>query len=461
MNKNIIELAKKDSQINTSGIFRNFTDFQNIMISDLTLVEILYEGEEEKLKNKTIFDLYTENNFNANIEYDKLIFTAKEMFEMTKDRTKYRDLVLGKLVRYGFYNIKIKEKISGEDGFDAFILEDKNKNIMLYFTCTNIIEEEDFLYDAYPLIENISKKTNKFSNIIGSKKIYTSQNKQAIRLIKKCLNELKNTSKIIVAGFSLGGSLAEKAYLNVCDKYNDKIDRLILFNPYHNKLNDNDILILKSNKKVKIYATEGDIVSTVFNYSELEKITKTVYIDYNTCIDKAINEINNNKNVLNILFEYFKNKYCDYLICTCIEVKRKHKLNLIIKVALNISISKLKKLKLKNIDAIVLIEKLNKIINKISPILKKFKYDIQSKYNLIFLKNLKYIEIIFTSLHLPYIIDINKDISFDKNGKIQNKIEVDNTFYSLSYPSFEETSKQLFGCNAYDELSKIIKDLLK
>ena len=110
--KEILKKAIVDSQINTLGIFEKFTDFQNIMLSDISLMDLLWEGDEINLKNKTIGDLYLENKTLEDIEYENIMFSGNEMLEMTikENWNKYRSLVLGKLVRYGFSNIKIIEK---------------------------------------------------------------------------------------------------------------------------------------------------------------------------------------------------------------------------------------------------------------------------------------------------------------------------------------------------------------
>lgn len=462
----IKKLAMLDAQINTSGKFSEFTDFQNIMISDLAFLELLWEGDEDNLKRKTISELYLEslNKYNMNsIEYEKLVFNANEMLEMAKleNRKKYRSLVLGKLVRYGFSDIKIQKKISGNDGFDAFILKDIDNNIMLHFPCTNLVETADYMYDSYPILESISNKTGKVGNLMGGKKIYDSQQTQAKEVLNECIKKISNKSKIIISGFSLGGSLAEVSYLNNYNKYSDKISDIILFNPYHNRLTNSESLILKSSGKLKLYATEGDVVSTVFNYNDLNDVTKTIYIDYNNGIKNGINQIDNNSSVLNLVVQFLKNKYCDNTILACEKIKAKTPFNFPLHASLKGAILGLKTIKKTNIDATKLLSRINSVVGGILPILKKFGYDINERYNLEFLQNLKYIEIMFTNLHLTYTVDINKKVSFDKNGKVRTKIEFDGVEHKLEYPSFTKTTTQLLGSDPYNELTNIANDFLK
>ena len=77
-------------------------------------------------------------------------------------------------------------------------------------------------------------------------------------------------------------------------------------------------------------------------------------------------------------------------------------------------------------------------------------------FNLEFLENLHFIEIIFTSTHLVYTVDSNKEISFNDKGKIINKLKLNDKEYKIQYPSFDETTTKLFGANPYKEVSNII-----
>ena len=459
-------LANSDTQINTNGKFDEFTDFQNIMLSDLSLLELLWDGNESDLADKNIDELYIESlnskNF-SNIEYDKLIFDGNEMIEMAKEenRDEYKFLVLGKLVRYGFSNIKIKEKISGKDGFDAFVLEDTDGNTMLYFPCTNLVEEADYLYDSYPVLDSLSNKLGTISNLIGAKKIYNSQQFQAKELLNECIKKISSNSKIIVSGFSLGGSLAEVAYLNSYKDNSSFLGNLILFNPYHNRLNNSEIKLLKECNKLKLYVTEGDAVSTVFNYADLSDMAKTVYINYQSCIKDTMNDIDNKQSVLNLIVDNFKNKYCNRIISICDDIKQKTPLNLSLHAALNVVSNGIEKVKKQEIDATNLLKQVNNIVEGIFPVLKKFGFDISENYNLEFLDNLEYVETIFTTTHLTYSVDRNKETSFDQNGNIKSEVEVRGANYRIGYPSFTTTTTKIFGSDPYNELSNMLNDLLK
>jgi len=457
--KKILNKAIVDSQINTLGIFEKFTDFQNIMLSDISLMDLLWEGDEINLKNKTIGDLYLENKTLEDIEYENIMFSGNEMLEMTikENWNKYRSLVLGKLVRYGFSNIKIIEKISGLNGFDIFVLEDKIGDIMIYFPCTNLVELEDYLYDSYPIMDSLSKKGKLIGNITKAKKIFDSQQKQAKEILLKYLNESNN--RVYVSGFSLGGSLAEYSYLNCYKEYSNKLGNIILFNPYHNRLNEEEIKLLKESNKLKLYVCEGDSVSTVFNYNDFKDVAETVYIDYHEKLLNTVSSIDNKNSLLNLVTNNIKNRYCDNIINICNNMKKKtiFKFSYILKS----SIRKLEKLKELDIDATSIIQKINPIIEKISPKLKRFGYDLENDYNLDFLNNLHYLEIIFTSTHLTYTVDSNKLISFDKSGKVRKRVKVNGKLYDVKYPSFDETSIELFGSNPYKEISNLVADIEK
>ena len=457
--KKILNKAIVDSQINTLGIFEKFTDFQNIMLSDISLMDLLWEGDEINLKNKTIGDLYLENKILEDIEYENIMFSGNEMLEMTikENWNKYRPIVLGKLVRYGFSDIKIKEKISGLNGFDVFVLEDKTGDIMIYFPCTNLVELEDYLYDSYPIMDSLSKKGKLIGNITKTKKIFDSQQKQAKEILLKYLNECVN--KVHVSGFSLGGSLAECSYLNCYNEYSNKLGNLVLFNPYHNRLNEEEIKILKESNKLKLYVCEGDSVSTVFNYNDFKDIAETVYIDYHEKLSNTVSSIDNKDSLLNLVTNNIKNRYCDNIISICNNMKKKRIFRF--SYILKSSIRKLEKLKELDIDATSIIQKINPIIEKISPKLKRFGYDLENDYDLDFLENLHYLEIIFTSTHLTYTVDSNKLISFDKSGKVRKRVKVNGKLYDVKYPSFDETSVEIFGSNPYKELSNLVADIEK
>ena len=68
-------------------------------------------------------------------------------------------MLLGKLITYGFGDIKVEEIVKGDNGFDAIVLEDKNDEIMVYFPCTNVKEIDDIMYDAYPVFRRAENKS--------------------------------------------------------------------------------------------------------------------------------------------------------------------------------------------------------------------------------------------------------------------------------------------------------------
>lgn len=459
--KKIKDQAINDSQINTSGVFSKLTDFQNIMLSDISLLELLWEGEDDNITGKTIEKLYLENIDHKQkefIEYENLSFNGNEMLNMAdkKNWQKYRPLVLGKLIRYGFSKYKILKKVSGTDGFDAFIIEDIDKNILVYFPCTNLIDINDYLYDSYPIMDSLPRITEIGNNKLSiAKKIYYSQQEQAKELLNNCLKGINNNIKVYVSGFSLGGSLAEASYLNCYNKYSNILKDIILFNPYHNRLSEKEAETIKKN--LKLYVCEGDSVSTIFNYNEFKNVSKSIYIDYKNNVSTTIDEINHDKSLLNKVVNYLKNKYIDNYILKIKNIKKNNKIvKLSIGIILNTISKRLERLKKLELNTTKKIVSTIKNIQKIQSKLEKIGINIDKVYDIEFLANIHYIEYLFTSTHLTYTVDKYKQKSFDKYGNVKKIIKLENTLYEVSYPSFEKTSNNFFGSNVYKEMIKML-----
>lgn len=466
--KKVIKLSEKDSQINVNGKFDEFTDFQNVMLSNFCLLELLWDSCEEELFQKTIGELYIEClmlNKQDNFDYEKTVFTGDDWLKMAdkKNWNKYRVLVLGKLVRYGFSQIKIIKKISGKDSFDSFLLEDICGNLMAYYPCTNLVEIEDFVYDSYNIINSISKSDKNFINkITPTDKIYNSQQLQAKEFLDECIKLLPEGKFISVFGFSLGGSLAESAYLSSYNEYHNVLGDIILFNPYHDNLSTDNTNKLKQTNKLKIYACEGDLVSTFFNYNDFSGVTKPIFINYLKNSEVALKNIDNNKNLLNAVVNYIKNSLCNSAISSIKKSKDNcSRFNFILKNSLGFSIKQVQKIKKSKINAINDLKSLQNIIKKIAVILKKvgLNFDIDNDFS--FLKNIHYLEYIFTTPHLPYMVELYKEISFDQNGKILKLININEKYYSVNYPSFDITSTKIFGSNIYVDIVNVIAKLHK
>jgi len=367
---------------------------------------------------------------------------------------KYRYLVLGKLVRYGFSKIIVKKRISGENGFDAFLLEDISGNLMVYYLCTNLVELDDFIYDGYNIINSVLKNNKNFINkMIPFRKKYMSQQVQAKEFLEESIRLLPKGKKLSIFGFSLGGSLAESSFLNSYDKCNKILGNLILFNPYHNNLSLEETKKLKEIKKLKIYACEGDMVSTIFNYNEFKNNTNPIYINYLERSKIAIENIDKDKNLLNSVINYIKNNLCDSAINSINENKKNYsKYNIILKTNLNFKIWLINKIKKIRINAVRELKSFSKIVFFLQKIGSKvIKYD-----DFEFLENIHFLEYIFTIPHLPYFVEIYKEISFDKDGNILSIINYNGENYNVGYPGFDITSKKIFGTNIYENLVNII-----
>ena len=76
-----------------------------------------------------------------------------------------------------------------------------------------------------------------------------------------------------------------------------------------------------------------------------------------------------------------------------------------------------------------------------------------------FLNNFQYIETIFTTTHLTYVSDVNKNTSFNEDGSLKQSININGKNYEIQYPSFNNVSTELFGSDPYTEISNIVSDL--
>lgn len=227
---------------------KKYTDYQIIHLSDLTQMLDLKGNEFKKDVGKKI----------KNIK-------GLEVF-----------------TEIGFGNLKIVEIKKYKDGFDAVVYKEQNGNYMVSFACSDWNEKEDTMFDVYPLlyqlgfpiIKKVAKKLN-FSTARAAE-IYYSQQRQASKLVNKYYNKAKKEKKkLIIQGYSLGGNLAEYAFINL--KETKCLESLLLYNPYHLP-SYNDAKKVRDYENLKLYCRQGDSVSSVFNQSLF--IDKAKYIKY-------------------------------------------------------------------------------------------------------------------------------------------------------------------------------------
>lgn len=370
-------LSQYDPQVNNSGKFQNFTDYQNIMLSFLSLLSLFY-GEEAN--GKTIKELFDEIAAGKNYSLqDFLNFSFdSEMIASLDDeqkREEYKALYLGKLLLYGFGNITVEESVKGDNGFDALVLRDKNDEILIYFPGTDINDPNDIEYDAYPLAPGVVNST-----------VFNSQQEQAVNIVKKYLN---NGEKVHVGGFSLGGSLAEHAY-NKCFKdeaTRENMGDLILYNPYHTEI-DNTVMDNLTNpnsgRQIKLYAYEGDIVSKACKFEGCERYyenTKVIPMDVgNTKVSEGLKTANSPDSIF---------------------IKQTNKFT---------------KLGLSNNNLEALNSGLDMLADYIPGIEKGTK--------------VQDLEVAFSRLHMPNVIELNKESAFDENGQVKTN-NTSTTNYNL------------------------------
>lgn len=276
------------TKVNYSGIFKNFTDFQNINMSYFSNVFYKLEQNKKNVEGKTIKELLCTKNYKNN-----------------KD--------LEKLYKRGYGDIKISEIIRGEKGFSAVVLQDKEGNYMINFNCTEtegVNSVGDYLYDAAlalntkfglgaRLLSSGLGLSSLTEPVIGSlsHEYVGMQREQARILTKKYINSVNKTSKkISISGYSLGGSLAEEALLCCSESGNDCVEKVVLFNPIHNALSEKDVQIIKSyGEKYQCYAAQGDIVSALSNYDDLKDLTRYIGYDYESKYSEVCKSVKNHK----------------------------------------------------------------------------------------------------------------------------------------------------------------------
>lgn len=484
----LVEYSINDGQVNNSGKISNFTDFQNVALSNLSFFELFYKNDKS-IEGKTIKELFEESLGSSNYNVDDYVNFELDMDKCVslvekESSQKYLNLFLGKLVTYGFGDMRVKEIVSGPDGFDAVVLEDKDGNNLIYYSCTDVHEIEDYLFDTYPILDTLGDMGTTGATVSGAKSIHDSQLEQAVKLRDKYLNENK-TGKVNIGGFSLGGSSAETAFFT---SDADNLGDLILYNPYHAQIDKNLVDNAAKNNKLKIYATEGDAVSTINNYDTFSEYTKAIYIGYKDVIVEGKERAASDNNLMNVIATNVKNKYlhindtidsCDVVMNKVEEIIPsnmpwlKSVVNAPIKAVKNVA-TDFKNAKVDAQGFISTIESLNdqmqNTFNNLKvPVIKQKSYgnaitlgyniDFQSidisKYDMKFVKAFHNLEVLLAGVHMPYYAEVNKGISFDSNGNVVSIVNGND----VEYPPFDDIAKEIFGSNALEDLQDFVANL--
>ena len=418
--------ALNDSQINTSNVFNNYSDFQNIAFSNFSFLELFYSGNTDSLAGKTINELFLEscrsdlNNYTVE-DYKSFIMDDDCLLDLWNEegKKKYKSLFLGKLIAYGFGDLKIEEVVSGKDDFDAVVLVDGEGNHMIHYSCTDLYEFGDLIHDAKPILDELGLNSNPAIlnaalSSLNPHQTYESQKDQALELFNKYLNDDKVTS-VNVSGFSLGGALAEYVYFSSYGK-SSKVDELTLFNPASYQVDiDKKLFDEAFNEgKIKRYASEGDMVSTLYGGEDYKEYTKPVYINYQDVIENVDKDRIVNKWVYNVIKKY-----------TSVGIKWDFK---------------------------GLLDKINNWCNENKDVISLLSIKTGQNLDVDFLGSLDDFPTLLTGIHMPYSVENNKKISFDKDGNVLK--EVDD--YTVTYPGFKEMGMKLFGYDITTEVKQNI-----
>lgn len=267
------EVFYDENKVSKSGRIEDYTDFQNCLTGQLNVNDLnkMLVLNDYNYNGKTIYELYQSGAYE---DTDKLV----------------------KLINLGFGDLKVMEVVDGEAGFDAIVFQDVDGNYLLSFPCTDVSEESgaDIIYDVEHILpvdlQNMSESFN-----LPVSATHKNQKKQASELAEKYYKLAKEEGVTInVTGYSLGGSLAEYVYLDLCKKYlsykdDEVMGELIVYEAFHNDLSNQQIEFLKEmhkKGKINIYSAEGSTVSSYYNHEDLKDITKFIYVDY-------INEMRN------------------------------------------------------------------------------------------------------------------------------------------------------------------------
>lgn len=282
-----------DSKVSYSGIISDFTDYQNCLTAELNtnFINKVLNNTDYDYKGKTLYELYESGIFNG--EFLSNIVS---------------------IISSGFGDFKVVEVIKGEAGFDCTIFQDVDGNYLLCFPCTSLDGNEDVIYDVEHILSLDLTDILKTFDITDISASHSKQKKQAIEIGKKYFElAKKNGKKLNISGYSLGGSLAEETYLNLCNKnifntmyedlfskniFNtryedcDTIGNLIIYDGLHKNMmkNQGDFIKEQNEKgKIKIYNAEGSTVSSYYGYEYLKDVATPVYVNYKGKYAEKIN----------------------------------------------------------------------------------------------------------------------------------------------------------------------------
>ena len=238
------------------------------------------EKEEEAIKNsyskltdkqrlvliRKITAFTTRENFfgkNPSEYYGKTIKEIKN--SITNNDSKE---ILNSLITNGLGEYELVE-ICNEDDFDAVVLRDTLGNYIIHFPGTDETETGDLAADALAVVgageycdqvDAARKLTNKYYDLASEERV-----------------------RINLSGHSLGGHLAEQSYLQIKNymDFDYNFGNLVLFNAYHGALSVEEAETIARSQDSKIYATQGDDVSTIGSYEVITQNTKYLKFDSN------------------------------------------------------------------------------------------------------------------------------------------------------------------------------------
>lgn len=187
---------------------------------------------------------------------------------------------------YGLGDMVIYDVIADDYGNALLlVLVDEMGNYTLVFPCTsnpndlkatgrNLWQQiEDAVYDG-----EIYLDVDLLGNVAAEKELVAKYTRE---YYEKASEEGK---KINFLGYSKGGGVAEYAYLSIAKELSDNerqtLGEIIVYNPLHDNLTDEEVTLLKESGDFTVYRIQGDLISTHVHENTFDNETIFIYCNW-------------------------------------------------------------------------------------------------------------------------------------------------------------------------------------